>query len=78
MNYVTVCAHQVINKRLLSTLEAIQDVRNEVEVMHHLAGHPNVVTLEQVGGHDVGQGQQGATAVAAGAGFEGGDLDPCL
>lgn len=39
---------QVINKRLLSTLEAIQDVRNEVEVLHHLAGHPNVVNLEQV------------------------------
>ena len=39
---------QVINKRLLSTLESIQDVRNEVEVLHHLAGHPNVVNLEQV------------------------------
>lgn len=39
---------------MLSSLEAIQDVRNEVEVLHHLAGHPNVVNLQQVGVHDVG------------------------
>lgn len=57
---------------MLSSLEAIQDVRNEVEVLHHLAGHPNVVNLEQVGVHDGGQGEQGAAAGAAGAGLREG------
>lgn len=41
-------AVKVIPKRRLSTLEEIQDVKNEVDVMYHLAGHPNVVCLEHV------------------------------
>ncbi len=29
-------------------VEEIQDIRNEVDVLHHLCGHPNVVKLEEV------------------------------
>ena len=39
---------QVISKRKLSTPEEIDDVKREVQIMHHLAGHPNVVKLEGV------------------------------
>jgi serine/threonine protein kinase len=34
-----------ISKRKLVTPEDIADVQREVQIMHHLAGHPNVVTL---------------------------------
>lgn len=40
--------HQVISKRKLSSAEEIEDVRREVQIMHHLAGHPNVVCLKNV------------------------------
>lgn len=41
-------AVKVISKRKLNTAEAIQDVRSEVEILHHLQGHPHVVRLENV------------------------------
>jgi serine/threonine protein kinase len=37
---------QVISKRKLSTPEEVDDVKREVQIMHHLAGHPNVVNLK--------------------------------
>ncbi len=40
---------QVISKRKLSTPEEIDDVKREVQIMHHLAGHPNVVNLKAGG-----------------------------
>lgn len=41
-------AVKVISKRKLTTPEEIDDVRREVQIMHHLAGHPNVVCLKGV------------------------------
>lgn len=34
-----------ISKRKLTTPEDIADVRREIQIMHHLEGHPNVVAL---------------------------------
>ena len=39
---------QVISKRKLTSPEEIDDVRREVQIMHHLAGHANVVGLKNV------------------------------
>jgi len=36
-----------ISKRKLSTPEDIEDVRREIQIMHHLAGHPHIVTLKE-------------------------------
>ncbi|MEW5299955.1 MAG: hypothetical protein WDW38_002778 [Sanguina aurantia] len=41
-------AVKVISKRKLTTPEEIDDVRREVQIMHHLAGHENVVHLKGV------------------------------
>ncbi|VFQ59245.1 unnamed protein product [Cuscuta campestris] len=35
-----------IAKRKLLTKEDVDDVRREIEIMHHLAGHPNVVSIK--------------------------------
>lgn len=35
-----------IAKRKLLTDEDVEDVRREIEIMHHLAGHPNVVSIK--------------------------------
>lgn len=43
-----IVAVKVISKRKLSSQDEIDDVRREVEIMHHLAGHPNVVQLKGV------------------------------
>ncbi|KAK6929009.1 EF-hand domain [Dillenia turbinata] len=34
-----------IAKRKLLTDEDVQDVRREIQIMHHLAGHPNVISI---------------------------------
>ncbi|XP_076903855.1 calcium-dependent protein kinase 26-like isoform X2 [Bidens hawaiensis] len=34
-----------IAKRKLLTEEDVEDVRREIEIMHHLSGHPNVVSI---------------------------------
>eukprot|EP00475_Leptophrys_vorax_P030938 TRINITY_DN4668_c0_g2_i1.p1 TRINITY_DN4668_c0_g2~~TRINITY_DN4668_c0_g2_i1.p1 ORF type:complete len:487 (-),score=78.41 TRINITY_DN4668_c0_g2_i1:262-1722(-) len=34
-----------IAKRRLTTKEEVEDIRKEIAIMHHLAGHPNIVTL---------------------------------
>jgi calcium-dependent protein kinase len=34
-----------IAKRKLVTDEDVEDVRREIQIMHHLAGHPNVITI---------------------------------
>ncbi|KAL2327315.1 hypothetical protein Fmac_020742 [Flemingia macrophylla] len=34
-----------IAKRKLTTQEDVEDVRREIQIMHHLAGHPNVVQI---------------------------------
>ncbi|KAF7851970.1 hypothetical protein BT93_L1669 [Corymbia citriodora subsp. variegata] len=34
-----------IAKRKLLTKDDIEDVRREIEIMHHLAGHPNVISI---------------------------------
>ncbi|KAA8516834.1 hypothetical protein F0562_017348 [Nyssa sinensis] len=33
-------------KRKLLTQEDVDDVRREIEIMHHLAGHPNVISIK--------------------------------
>ncbi|GMH09681.1 hypothetical protein Nepgr_011522 [Nepenthes gracilis] len=38
-------ACKTIAKRKLVTKEDVEDVRREVEIMHHLAGHPNVISI---------------------------------
>ncbi|KAL5720734.1 non-specific serine/threonine protein kinase [Ranunculus cassubicifolius] len=35
-----------IAKRKLVTEEDVEDVRREIQIMHHLAGHPNVVSIK--------------------------------
>uniref|UniRef100_A0A453CY37 non-specific serine/threonine protein kinase n=2 Tax=Aegilops tauschii subsp. strangulata TaxID=200361 RepID=A0A453CY37_AEGTS len=35
-----------ISKRKLITKEDIDDVRREIQIMHHLSGHPNVVAIK--------------------------------
>ncbi|XP_044461344.1 calcium-dependent protein kinase 1-like [Mangifera indica] len=35
-----------IAKRKLLTDEDVEDVRREIQIMHHLAGHPNVVSIK--------------------------------
>ncbi|KAK9078569.1 hypothetical protein SSX86_002626 [Deinandra increscens subsp. villosa] len=39
-------ACKAISKRKLETEDDVEDVRREVEIMHHLSGHPNVVSIE--------------------------------
>ncbi|KAK6942497.1 EF-hand domain, partial [Dillenia turbinata] len=34
-----------IAKRKLTTQEDVEDVRREIQIMHHLAGHPNVISI---------------------------------
>ncbi|KAG2438170.1 hypothetical protein HXX76_005777 [Chlamydomonas incerta] len=41
-------AVKVISKKKLVSAEEIGDVQREVQIMHHLAGHPNVVCLKGV------------------------------
>ncbi|GMJ03789.1 hypothetical protein HRI_004048100 [Hibiscus trionum] len=36
-----------IAKRKLVTPEDVDDVKREIQIMHHLAGHPNVVTIKE-------------------------------
>ncbi|CAK9160849.1 unnamed protein product [Ilex paraguariensis] len=35
-----------IAKRKLLTKDDVDDVRREIEIMHHLSGHPNVITIK--------------------------------
>uniref|UniRef100_A0A7N0ZZR1 non-specific serine/threonine protein kinase n=1 Tax=Kalanchoe fedtschenkoi TaxID=63787 RepID=A0A7N0ZZR1_KALFE len=35
-----------IAKRKLLTKDDVEDVEREIEIMHHLAGHPNVITIK--------------------------------
>ena len=39
-------ACKTISKRKLNHKEDIEDVRREVQIMHHLTGHPNIVELK--------------------------------
>eukprot|EP00252_Welwitschia_mirabilis_P002112 TRINITY_DN12027_c0_g3_i1.p1 TRINITY_DN12027_c0_g3~~TRINITY_DN12027_c0_g3_i1.p1 ORF type:complete len:585 (+),score=107.62 TRINITY_DN12027_c0_g3_i1:198-1952(+) len=41
-----VYACKSIAKRKLLSPEDVEDVRREIQIMHHLAGHPNVVTIK--------------------------------
>lgn len=38
-------ACKTIAKRKLTTDEDVEDVRREIQIMHHLAGHPNVIQI---------------------------------
>ncbi|KAI5679682.1 hypothetical protein M9H77_00909 [Catharanthus roseus] len=38
-------ACKTIAKRKLTTQEDVEDVRREIQIMHHLAGHPNVISI---------------------------------
>ncbi|KAK4414798.1 Calcium-dependent protein kinase [Sesamum alatum] len=38
-------ACKTIAKRKLNTEEDVEDVRREIRIMHHLAGHPNVISI---------------------------------
>nr|UXX22572.1 calmodulin-domain protein kinase 8 [Hevea brasiliensis] len=35
-----------IAKRKLSTQDDVEDVRREIQIMHHLSGHPNVISIK--------------------------------
>ncbi|XP_051144325.1 calcium-dependent protein kinase 26-like [Andrographis paniculata] len=35
-----------ISKRMLISKEDVEDVRREIQIMHHLAGHKNIVTIK--------------------------------
>ncbi|OMO69168.1 hypothetical protein CCACVL1_19626 [Corchorus capsularis] len=39
------CACKSIAKRKLTTLDDVEDVRREIQIMHHMAGHPNVINI---------------------------------
>ena len=34
-----------IAKRKLTTPEDVEDIRREIQIMHHLSGHPNVIQI---------------------------------
>ncbi|KAJ6425697.1 hypothetical protein OIU84_026303 [Salix udensis] len=38
-------ACKTIAKRKLTTQEDVEDVRREIQIMHHLEGHPNVIKI---------------------------------
>uniref|UniRef100_A0A7N1A5P9 non-specific serine/threonine protein kinase n=1 Tax=Kalanchoe fedtschenkoi TaxID=63787 RepID=A0A7N1A5P9_KALFE len=38
-------ACKTIAKRKLATEDDVEDVRREIQIMHHLAGHPNVISI---------------------------------
>lgn len=38
-------ACKTIAKRKLTTPEDVEDVRKEIQIMHHLAGHPNIINI---------------------------------
>lgn len=40
-------ACKTIAKRKLTTEEDVEDVRREIQIMHHLAGHPNVIQITE-------------------------------
>ncbi|XWS66550.1 hypothetical protein CRYUN_Cryun05aG0209300 [Craigia yunnanensis] len=40
------CACKSIAKRKLTTHDDVGDVRREIQIMHHLAGHPNVISIK--------------------------------
>lgn len=40
------CACKSILKRKLATEDDVEDVRREIQIMHHLAGHPNVIQIK--------------------------------
>lgn len=40
------CACKSISKRKLVSQEDMEDVRREIKVMHHLSGHPHVVSFK--------------------------------
>ncbi|XWS56098.1 hypothetical protein CRYUN_Cryun09bG0057200 [Craigia yunnanensis] len=42
------CACKSIAKRKLTTHDDVDDVRREIQIMHHLAGHPNVISIKGV------------------------------
>lgn len=50
------CACKSISKRKLVSQEDMEDVRREIKVMHHLSGHPHVVTFN--GGENSSSHQQ--------------------
>ncbi|XP_050227604.1 calcium-dependent protein kinase 26-like [Mercurialis annua] len=35
-----------IAKRKLATVDDVEDVRREIQIMHHLSGHPNVISIK--------------------------------
>lgn len=39
-------ACKTISKRKLCSIQDVEDVRREVAIMHHMAGHPNIVQLK--------------------------------
>ncbi|XP_047309961.1 calcium-dependent protein kinase 20-like [Impatiens glandulifera] len=39
------CACKTISKRKLTTEEDVEDVRREIQIMHHLAGHSNIISI---------------------------------
>ena len=60
-----------IAKRKLVTEEDVEDVRREIQIMHHLAGHPNIISIR--GAYE--------DAVAVHVVMElcaGGELWPCM
>ncbi|EOY08541.1 hypothetical protein SCA6_002042 [Theobroma cacao] len=40
------CACKSIAKRKLTTQDDVDDVRREIQIMHHMAGHPNVISIK--------------------------------
>ncbi|CAI9773978.1 unnamed protein product [Fraxinus pennsylvanica] len=40
------CACKSIAKRKLLTDDDVEDVRREIQIMHHLEGHPNVISIK--------------------------------
>ncbi|ONM32269.1 Calcium-dependent protein kinase 1 [Zea mays] len=43
-----------IAKRKLVTDEDVEDVRREIQIMHHLAGHPNIIAIRVESCHSLG------------------------
>ncbi|KAG2332447.1 hypothetical protein Bca4012_017954 [Brassica carinata] len=57
-------ACKTIAKRKLTTPEDIEDVRREIQIMHHLSGHPNVIQI--VGAYEDAVGVHVVMEICAG------------
>ena len=63
-------AAKTIKKTKLASQSDIDDLKNEIEIMHHLAGHPSIVQLRDIF-EDRAQARRGGRGGGGGEGRKG-------